>query len=110
MVAQILNHMELLDPSKLTKLRVQIFIEAKEVLLGLFRWCLRLGILPQMLNQQGGGEGRLVMQSGASIGMPAGTYLEVEGTIHLILFRSVDSSQVLSHAYKVCEMKERMKN
>jgi len=45
-------------------------------------------------------EGRLVVDSRASIAMPAGSYLEVEGAIDFVLFGTENGSQVFGHRRK----------
>jgi hypothetical protein len=52
------------------------------------------------LQDNGLTEGRLVVDSGASIAMSAGSYLEVEGAIDFVLFGTENGSQVFGHRRK----------
>mmetsp|Transcript_27964 Transcript_27964/g.59043 ORF Transcript_27964/g.59043 Transcript_27964/m.59043 type:complete len:233 (-) Transcript_27964:89-787(-) len=60
-----------------------------------FRLARRMPI--NVLDQDRLTEGRTVMDARAAIGVAAGSYFEVEGTVHLVLFRSVDACQMPCH-------------
>ncbi len=47
-----------------------------------------------MLDEDGLGEGRAMMDAGASVAVAAGADLEVERTVHLVLLGAMDAGQV----------------
>ena len=82
------------NATKFGQFHEEVFIENQKVLQHLFLiddgWSGRgsllelgqaLGVAIEMLDQEGGAERRLVVESGTSIGMAAGTNLIVERTI-----------------------------
>ena len=56
-----------------------------------------LGIDVEVLDHQGLGEGRLVVDAAAAVAVPAGADLEVEAAVDLILLRAEDGGEVLGH-------------
>ena len=52
------------------------------------------GMAVDVLDQDGLGEGRTVVDARAPIAVAAGTNLEEEGTVHLVFLRPVDPGQV----------------
>ena len=52
-----------------------------------------------MFDEDGWAECWAVVGSGAAVSMSACSDFEVEGTIHFVLFCSMDSSQALCHCY-----------
>ena len=52
------------------------------------------GMAVDVLDQDGLGEGRSVVDARAPIAVTAGTNLEEKGTVHLVFFRSMDPGQV----------------
>mmetsp|Transcript_21451 Transcript_21451/g.51847 ORF Transcript_21451/g.51847 Transcript_21451/m.51847 type:complete len:246 (+) Transcript_21451:1456-2193(+) len=63
------------------------------------------GMTIDVLDEYGLREGRAVMDARTAIGVTARSYFEVEGTVHLVLFRSVNACQMPCHYF--CLERER---
>ena len=106
-ISQIVTDIEAFNLPKLGELLEYVLIEIFKMFLDFFRvdW-LALAVyaggdhvrsLVHIGEQKSGGYGGTVVESGTSVSMATSTNLEVEWTIHTILFRTKYGSQVLSH-------------
>lgn len=106
-VGEVVADVEALDLAVLAQLLKDVLVEVLEVLLDPVRVdgvALRVHArgdhvraLVHVAEQQRRRDGRLVVQAGAPVAVPARADLEVEGAVHAVLLRAKDGSQVLSH-------------
>jgi hypothetical protein len=107
-ICQVVAHVQVLNLAKLGQLLKHILIEVLKVLLACFgvHWqrqpiranrSVQSRVLVHILQEQRLTDSGLVVQAGATVSMPAGSDLEVEGAVDTILFCTEDRGQVLSH-------------
>lgn len=109
MIGQIVADVQALDVAILGELVKEVLVEIIEVLLdvsgvevgiGLSLWRRvgeHVGALVHVGEAESGADGRLSVEPGAPVAVPAGPDLEVEGAIHPVLLSPEYRSQVFRH-------------
>uniref|UniRef100_A0A8R7QDS9 Uncharacterized protein n=1 Tax=Triticum urartu TaxID=4572 RepID=A0A8R7QDS9_TRIUA len=106
-VGEVVADVQVLDLAVLAELVEDVLVEVLEVALdldGVDGVALRVhargdhvGALVHVAEQQRGRDGRLVVQAGAAVAVPARADLEVERAVHAVLLRAEDRREVLGH-------------
>jgi len=107
-VANVVRDHHFVDLTELSHLHKDLLVETLEVLDGVHQVLLwdvaavsegdrRVWVLVHMFEAEGLRQGRLVVDARARVTVPARPNLEVEGTVHLVLFRPENALQPLGH-------------
>lgn len=106
-IGQVITNIETLDLAELAELFKDILVEVLKVFLNLpginrlalsvYTWSNHVGTLIHVGEEKRWGDRGAIVEARASISVTTSTDLEIERTVHAVLFGAEDGSQVLRH-------------